>query len=63
MVRRERSPEPTMRQQLETQRSTCVACGGPLWVAYYKTRTISTLQDVAGLTLVVRRCQTVTCPL
>jgi hypothetical protein len=61
MARRGRSPEPTIRHQLETQRSACVACGGPLWVAYHKTRTISTLQDVAGLTLAVRRCQDPAC--
>ncbi len=63
MGRHERSPESTVRRQLETQQSICVACGGPLWVAYHKTRTISTLQDVMGLTLVVRRCQTPTCSL
>jgi len=63
MARRARSPEPTIRHQLETQRSQCVACGGPVWVAYHKTRTISTLQDVVGLTLAVRRCQHPACPL
>ena len=63
MARRERSPEPTIRHQLESHRSECVACAGPLWVAYHKTRTISTLQDVAGLTLAVRRCQNPACPL
>ena len=63
MARRERSPEPTIRHQLETQRTQCVVCAGPLWVAYHKTRTISTLLDVAGLTLAVRRCQNPACPL
>lgn len=63
MARRERSPEPTIRHQLETQRTQCAACAGPLWVAYHKTRTISTLADVAGLTVAVRRCQNPACPL
>jgi hypothetical protein len=63
MVRRQPSPTPTITHLLEAQRTQCVACGGPLWVAYHKTRTISTLTEVAGLTLAVRRCQNAACPL
>jgi len=32
-------------------------------VAYHKTRTLSTLTEVAGLTLAIRRCQNPGCPL
>ncbi len=63
MARRERSPSPTATHLLEAQRTQCVACGGALWVAYHKTRTISTLTEVAGLTLAIRRCQNPACPL
>jgi hypothetical protein len=63
MTRRQPSPPPTVTHHLEAQRTQCVACGGPLWVAYHKTRTISTLSEVAGLTLAVRRCQNAACPL
>jgi len=63
MARRQPSPSPTATHLLEAQRTQCVACGGALWVAYHKTRTISTLTEVAGLTLAVRRCQNPSCPL
>jgi hypothetical protein len=63
MARRQPSPTPTATHLLEAQRTQCVACGGPLWVAYHKTRTISTLTEIAGLTLAVRRCQDPACPL
>jgi hypothetical protein len=63
MARRQHSPIPTATYHLEAQRTQCVACGGPLWVAYHKTRTISTLSEVAGLTVAVRRCQNAACPL
>ncbi len=63
MARRHPSPQPTSSYQLEAQRTHCVACGGPLWVAYHQSRTISTLAEVAGLDLAVRRCQNAACPL
>ena len=63
MARRQHSPTPTITQALETQRTQCVACGGALWVAYHKKRTISTLTEVVGLTLAIRRCQNPACPL
>ncbi len=63
MARRQHSPIPTATQTLEAQRTRCVACGGALWVAYHKTRTISTLTEVVGLTLAIRRCQDPACPL
>lgn len=63
MARRQHSPIPTATQTLEAQRTRCVACGGALWVATHKTRTISTLTEVVGLTLAIRRCQDPACPL
>jgi hypothetical protein len=63
MARRHPSPQPTTTYQLAAQRTHCVACGGALWVAYHKTRTISRLTEVAGLSLAVRRCQNAPCPL
>jgi len=63
MARHQPSPIPTATQTLEAQQTRCVACGGALWVAYHKTRTISTLSEVTGLTLAVRRCQNAACPL
>jgi len=63
MARRHPSPPPTTTYQLEAQRTQCVACGGALWVAYHKSRTISTLTGVAGLRLAVRRCQNAACAL
>ena len=63
MARRQPGPKATSTYQLEAQRTHCVACGGALWVAYHKTRTISTLTEVAGLRLAVRRCQNAACPL
>jgi hypothetical protein len=63
MARRQPSPSPTATHLLEAQRTQCVACGGALWVAYHKTRTISTLTEVAGLTLAIRRCQDPGCAL
>jgi hypothetical protein len=63
MARRQPGPKATSTYQLEAQRTQCVACGGALWVAYHKTRTISTLAEVAGLSLAVRRCQNAACPL
>ena len=63
MARRRHSPTPTITQAVEAQRTQCVACGGALWVAYHKKRTISTLTEVVGLTLAIRRCQNRACPL
>jgi len=63
MARRQRRPTPTSAHTLMPQRTHCVGCGGPLWVAYHSERVVTTLTEVAGLTLAVRRCQNPACVL
>lgn len=41
----------------------CPTCAGPFWIAYHTSRRITTLQGVCHLSLKVRRCQNVDCPL
>jgi hypothetical protein len=40
----------------------CSGCQAPLMVAYHTARTVTTLDSVCRLTLVVRRCRTAGCP-
>jgi hypothetical protein len=61
MARRRRRPPASQRKELEPVRTRCVACGGPLWVAYHSHRTVTTLDDVVRLRLQVRRCVTPGC--
>jgi hypothetical protein len=63
MARRQRRPTPTSTHILTPQRTACVGCGGPLWVAYHNERVVTTLTEVAGLTLAVRRCHNADCTL
>ncbi len=56
MARRRRRPPATQQKELEPVRTRCVACGGPLWVAYHSHRTVTTLDGVIRLRLQVRRC-------
>jgi hypothetical protein len=56
MARRRRRPPARQHKDLEPVRTRCVACGGPLWVAYHSHRTVTTLDDVVRLRLQVRRC-------
>jgi hypothetical protein len=62
MARREQRPPANQHQRLEPQRTTCVQCEQPMWVAYHAQRTISTLQGLCCLTLVVRSCRNEACP-
>jgi PAS domain-containing protein len=62
MARRRRRPPATRHKDLEPIRARCVACGGPLWVAYHSHRTVTTLDHVVGLRLQVRRCIRPGCP-
>src|SRR5260370_32783070 len=62
MSRKEQRPPAKQHYRLEPQRKVCVACEQPMWVAYHIHRTLMTLQGWCGLTIVVRRCRTPTCP-
>jgi hypothetical protein len=46
---------------LSPERTRCLVCGGPLWVAYHKQRTVVRLDGLWRLTLRVRTCRTPTC--
>jgi hypothetical protein len=46
---------------LSPERTRCLACGGPLWVAYHTQRTVVRLDGLWRLTLHVRTCRTPTC--
>ena len=47
---------------LSPERTRCLVCGGPLWVAYHKQRTVVRLDGLWRLTLRVRTCRTRGCP-
>ncbi len=61
MSRREPRPVATSHRLLEPQQPRCWICNGPLWVAYHSHRTVTTLDGLVSLTLVVRSCQDRTC--
>jgi hypothetical protein len=61
MSRTQQRPPAQQQRRLEPQRTTCIACEQPMWVAYHTERTILTLQGLCQLRLVVRRCRTATC--
>jgi hypothetical protein len=62
MARRRRRPRAWQQQELVPIRTRCVACGGPLWVAYHSHRTVATLEGLVRLRLQVRRCVQPDCP-
>ncbi len=62
MARRTCRPPVTAHQRLTPVRRTCSTCQAPLVVAYHTARTVTTLERVCRLHLVVRRCRTVGCP-
>jgi hypothetical protein len=61
MARRTTRPAATQSARLTPLQDTCAQCGKPLWVAYHRTRTVTTLQAVWRLTLVVRQCANPSC--
>lgn len=61
MPRRAPRPAATSHRLLEPQHRRCWLCDGPLWVAYHSHRTVTTLEGVVSLTLVVRTCRTQNC--
>jgi hypothetical protein len=62
MARTTARPEPTAHCTLLPLRTACPGCGSPLSLDYYNERTITTLDDVLGLRLGIRRCHQHRCP-
>jgi hypothetical protein len=56
MARRSPRPEATQQVVLKASQQVCHGCGGALWVAHHKKRTVTTLKGVYDLRLVVRQC-------
>jgi hypothetical protein len=61
MARRSARPAATRTTILTPLRDTCDQCGKRLWVAYHRTRTVTTLHGLCRLTLVVRQCPNPAC--
>jgi hypothetical protein len=61
MPRREPRPAATSQRLLAPQHRRCWLCDGPLWVAYHSHRTVTTLEGLVFLTLVVRTCRNREC--
>lgn len=61
MARRTARPAATQMAILAPVRETCEQCGKRLWVAYHRTRTVTTLQGLCRLRLVVRQCPNPAC--
>jgi hypothetical protein len=61
MGRQGSRPAATHEQVLSPERTRCPACGGPLWVAYHKQRTVVRLDGLWRLRLRVRTCRAPTC--
>ncbi len=64
MVRRTRPPRPdaTHAMTLTPLQESCQQCGQPLWVGYHGHRTVTKLDGLWKLTIVVRRCMQPECP-
>src|SRR2546430_2133054 len=64
MVRRTRPPRPqaTHAMTLTPLKEYCEQCGQPLWVGYHGSRTVTRLDGLWKLTIVVRRCIQPECP-
>ena len=64
MVRRTRPPRPeaTHAITLTPLKESCQQCGQPLWVGYHGHRTVTKLDGLWKLTIVVRRCMQPECP-
>jgi hypothetical protein len=63
MARNRRRPAPTLHRRLTACRRQCLACGGPLWMAYHNRRTVLTLEGLVHFTLAIRRCPNRACVL
>src|SRR6266480_4073425 len=56
MARRSPRPEATQQVVLKPFQQVCDGCGGALWVAHHKKRTVTTLEGIYDIRLVVRQC-------
>jgi hypothetical protein len=63
MARNQPRPEATSELRLEPLDVRCRLCEGRLWVAYHNARTVTTLEGLVRLRLVVRRCVNRECEL
>jgi len=61
MARRSPRPEATHHVVLRPTLERCEGCGEALWVAHHKRRTVTTLQGVYDLRLVVHQCPNSQC--
>jgi hypothetical protein len=61
MSRRSQRPSPTATRTLLPVTSSCPSCGTHLRLGYYNRRTVTTLDQVLGLRLGIRRCPEVAC--
>jgi hypothetical protein len=55
-------PEALHKKTLKPLKEYCEHCGQPLWVSYHAHRTVTQLDGLWKLTLVVRRCREPQCP-
>ena len=56
MARTTPRPEASRHEKLSTLRTACPSCDHRMWFAYEDQRKVTTLEEVIGLTLQVRRC-------
>jgi hypothetical protein len=63
MARNQPRPQATSEIRLEPLDGRCRLCEGKLWVAYHNVRTVTTLEGLVRLILVVRRCVNRECEL
>ena len=61
MARRSPRPEATQQVVLRPYQQVCDECGEALWVAHHKKRTVTTLEGIYDLRLVVRQCPNSQC--
>src|SRR5947209_6623949 len=61
MARRTPRPRPTRAQTLTPVTTRCPACAHTLWADYQNYRTVTTLDGVLRLTLLIRRCPNPRC--
>lgn len=61
MARRSPRPEATQQVVLRPYQQVCDRCGEALWVAHHKKRTVTTLEGIYDLRLVIRQCPNSQC--
>ncbi len=61
MARTTPRPEATCHQTLSTLHTECLCCEQRMWFAYEDRRKVTTLEEVVGVRLQVRRCVNPAC--